>query len=72
MSDITAIAREAWASTKKEPSFDELESSYRDRLLDRAKVVEADKRVSNEGADVFRQFEQTVLELLIPERFHPA
>lgn len=72
MADIEALCREAWSAVKGDlrPEFDALEESYRQRLIDKAKVVEADKRVLDDGGSIFQEFEQVVLELLIPERFH--
>jgi hypothetical protein len=72
MHDITELARNAWnaARTDSAPVFDDLEESYRQRLLDRAQNVATLGYPTSEGG-IFQTFEQNVIEVLQPERFHP-
>ena len=70
--DPIAMSRAAWNVIRREhqPPYDDLEQSYRDRLVARAEAVIADRRtLETEG--VFFEFEQELLEQLMPERFHP-
>ena len=70
--DIVELSRSAWNALRSEhqPAFDDLEESYRQRLLDRTQNVITLSRVTEEGG-VFQTFEQNVIEALNPERFHP-
>lgn len=72
MADITELSRNAWnaARSDSQPAFDDLETSYRQRLLDRAQNVVTLKTVTEEGG-IFQTFEQNIIEVLLPERFHP-
>lgn len=70
--DTIERARRAWeaASTDVQPSFDNLEESYREGLITRTERVIAD-RTAPDTDDIFARFERYVLEELVPERFHP-
>lgn len=72
MGDIVALSRNAWNALRSEhqPAFDDLEASYRQGLLDRAQNVRLSGRTTEDG-DIFQTFEQNVIEVLQPERFHP-
>lgn len=61
MSDINSTVRDAWQGSKREmqPSYDDLDSGYREMLTARAEAVLATHVVS---PDVFNGFEQLVLD----------
>lgn len=70
--DIVELSRSAWNALRSDhqPAFDDLEESYRQRLLDRAQNVSTLGYPTSEGG-IFQTFEQNVVEALQPERFHP-
>lgn len=70
--NLIELSRNAWNAlhTESQPAFDDLEESYRQRLLDRAQNV-VDRGLVSEDGGIFQTFDQNIIETLQPERFHP-